>query len=71
MKFPGQSVENCSVHSAEKNITFKISFQKLYIILVASKHLEKFTLDSSIYSRLKRKKTPKFTFLIFFTCAYF
>lgn len=71
MKFPGESVDNCSVHRAEKNIEFKISFQKLYIILVPSKHLGKFTLDSSIYSCWKRKKTHKLIFLSFFKCTYF
>lgn len=30
MKFPGESVDNWSVHRAEKNITFKISFWKRY-----------------------------------------
>lgn len=50
MKFPGESVDNSSVHRAEKSIKFKVSFWKFYVILVASKHLGKFTLDSSIYS---------------------
>jgi len=55
IKFLAQSVDNCSVLRAEKNI-FKTPFQKLYIILVASKHLGKFTFDKSIYSCWQRRK---------------
>lgn len=70
IKFPGESADNRSVHRAEKNTTFKICIWKLYIILVASKHLRKFTLHSSIYSSWNRKDS-QVTFLSFFKCIYF
>lgn len=46
----GNCVDNCPVQMAEKNATFKIHSQKLYVIMVSSKYLGKLTLDSSIYS---------------------
>lgn len=52
----GNCVDNCPVQMAEKNATFKIHSQKLYVIMVSSKYLGKLTLDSSIYSCWKRKK---------------